>query len=274
MFGYIVANFDALSPEEKAHYRACYCGLCKALGEQHSMSCRATLTYDMTFLVLLLSAMTDEQPVTEQFTCPAHPLKKQASWQSVHTTYAADLNVVLSYMQLMDDWQDDRNALARMKAKVIGRHVDAVRERLPRQCAAMDEGLKQLSRYERDGEVNPDLPANAFGYALSEAFVPDGIPQPDTLRDFGWALGRFIYLMDAAVDLKDDIRKERYNPLTTVPSDRHESLLQSQMSVCTALFEQLAIKRDKALIENILYSGVWTRYRMKTKGSGAHERSV
>ncbi|NLZ90064.1 MAG: hypothetical protein GX916_11255, partial [Clostridiales bacterium] len=96
----------------------------------------------------------------------------------------------------------------------------------------------------------------------------------DTLRDFGWALGRFICLMDAAVDLKDDIRKERYNPLTTVPSDRHESLLQAQMSVCTALFEQLAIKRDKALIENILYSGVWTRYRMKTKGSGAHERSV
>ena len=54
MFGYVIANPDSLSPEELARYKSCYCGLCRTLKERHGSLSRLTLTYDMTFLVLLL----------------------------------------------------------------------------------------------------------------------------------------------------------------------------------------------------------------------------
>ncbi len=93
----------------------------------------------------------------------------------------------------------------------------------------------------------------------------------DRLRAFGFALGRFIYLMDAAVDLKDDIRRERYNPLVGIPSGQHEGLLRLLMAEATACYEQLHITRNQAILENILYSGVWTQLSQKNKKETAKQ---
>ena len=59
MFGYILANMEQLSPEDRYRYQSYYCGLCRALGSRHNSLCRMTLTYDMTFLALFLSAVYD-----------------------------------------------------------------------------------------------------------------------------------------------------------------------------------------------------------------------
>ena len=57
MFGYVIANMDTLSQGARERYRAVYCGLCRTLGRQHGQLGRLTLTYDMVFLILLLSAL-------------------------------------------------------------------------------------------------------------------------------------------------------------------------------------------------------------------------
>ena len=57
MFGYLVAAPGDLTAEELARYRACYCGLCRCIKERHGQLARLSLTYDMTFLVLLLIEM-------------------------------------------------------------------------------------------------------------------------------------------------------------------------------------------------------------------------
>ena len=57
MFGYIMADEKQLSPEEVARYRKVYCGVCHSLKEQNGQLCRMTLTYDMTFLALLLNSL-------------------------------------------------------------------------------------------------------------------------------------------------------------------------------------------------------------------------
>ena len=43
MFGFIVANTDALSEAELARYRGAYCGLCRALQQRHGDLSRLTL---------------------------------------------------------------------------------------------------------------------------------------------------------------------------------------------------------------------------------------
>ena len=61
MFGYVIANADSLTDEEKARYKAVYCGLCRSLGERHGLRGRLTLNYDMTFLILLLNSMYEPE---------------------------------------------------------------------------------------------------------------------------------------------------------------------------------------------------------------------
>ena len=111
MFGYVVANLDKLSTEQREQYQAVYCGLCRELGHRHGQVTRATLTYDMSFLILLLSSLADEEPVYEQYRCPVHPLKKRSSFTSKYTGYDADMNILLAHAQRLDDWEDDKNVL-------------------------------------------------------------------------------------------------------------------------------------------------------------------
>lgn len=267
MFGYVVANLDQLNPEQKARYRACYCGLCRALGKRFGALCRLTLRYDMVFLILLLNSLDEKDDFEEsQFRCPVHPAQAQTGYENHYTLLAADLTLLLSRDKLLDDWVDERNAAAFAAAKVLNRSVKKAELRLPRQKEAFARGLKALSLLEKQGEPKPDLPARAFGEVMGEMFALSGHPYEKELRRFGESLGRFIYLMDASVDLKKDLKKERYNPLTLVPSERHEEILQVMMAECVAEFERLPIKRDKELMENILYSGVWTRYKALKKG--------
>ncbi len=259
MFGYIITNPKLLTEAQLQHYKACYCGLCHALSSRHGFPCRATLNYDMTFLVLLLTALKDEDTPCASRSCPKHPLKKQDCWQNSITDYAADMNVLLAYYQQLDAWEDDRSASALTVSKLLKNKALAVKEGYPRQAKAITESLALLSDAEKRNDNNPDVPANCFGRLMGEIFRFGGVEE-DKLYAFGEALGRFIYLMDAACDLKKDIRKERYNPLVFIPSDMHKALLDTLLAECIARFEALPILRDKEIMENILYSGVWTHY--------------
>lgn len=269
MFGYVIANVDALSQEDKATYRAMYCGLCRTLGNRHGLWGRMMLTYDMTFLVLLLSALDQEALTGGAFVCPAHPLKKQQCLITPHTAYVADISAVLAYYQAMDDVRDEHKLTGTIRAAAMKKAAHASAARYPEQGDAIQAALQTLHEMEVSGETNPDLPANAFGDALGSVFALEGAQAVNQLRAFGWSLGRFIYLMDAAIDLTDDLKKERYNALMAVPSDQHHALLQSQMALCTALYEQLPIVRFKDILDNILYSGIWTRYQSSSKGKTA-----
>ena len=48
MFGYVIPNHTALSPEAQARYRTAYCGLCRRIDALHGLRGRFTLSYDLT----------------------------------------------------------------------------------------------------------------------------------------------------------------------------------------------------------------------------------
>lgn len=80
MFGYVIANLEGLTQPQKDRYKGCYCGLCRVLKQRHGFSGRLTLTYDMTFLVLLLSALYEADEERGMELCPAHPLRRHFYW--------------------------------------------------------------------------------------------------------------------------------------------------------------------------------------------------
>ena len=182
------------------------------------------------------------------------------------------MNVALAYYNSLDDWQDDGKLSAKMMAGALEKTYPQIAERYRRQCQAMEHCITELSCLEKDNCPNPDEPAGCFGRLMGELLVYEEDLWADALREMGMALGRFIYLADAAIDYRRDLRKKKYNPYLAMGTGedwpRWEEYLVLAMSRCTEYYERLPLVQDKALLDNILYSGVWTNFGQLRKKAG------
>lgn len=261
MFGMILANKAALSPEDAATYDAFYCGVCRSLGDGNGAWCRAALSWDMTFLALFLEGLAPRGGRDDARRCLLHQGEKTAAHTSVFTDYAAQMNLALAYYKCLDDWQDEGRLRGLGGSKLLTGRVRRIADRRPRQWQALQRGIGEIAALESAQERSPDVPAAAFGRIMGEIFVMDGEDaNADGLRRFGNALGRFIYILDAVLDLKEDLINERYNPLTALVAADPEDLLDLMLSDCVAAYRALPPNRYDSIVENVLYSGVWMRY--------------
>ena len=96
MFGYIVVNKPEMKFREFDVYQSYYCGLCKSLKDNYGKMGQITLSYDMTFLALLLTSLYEPETVSGYRRCAVHPAKKHFYRQNEFTDYAADMNILLS----------------------------------------------------------------------------------------------------------------------------------------------------------------------------------
>jgi hypothetical protein len=280
MFGFVVANTEALTDAQLERYKGAYCGLCRTLQKRHGDLSRMTLNYDMTFLVLLLGSMYEPEEQSGAGRCMAHPLHRRSWWTSRFTDYAADMNVALAWHNCMDDWNDEKKLLSLTEAKLLRAQYEKVYRAWPAQCDAIELCMETLRAVEISPEPAPDAAANAFGKLMGELFSveADSVWNP-RFHAFGEALGRFVYMMDACVDLETDRKKGNYNPLLAmypagdVAEDEKLELLKMLIAECSAEFERLPLLQDVEILRSVLYSGVWTQYAMKLKkekGGAAH----
>ena len=274
MFGFIVADRATLDEQALQRYRAAYCGLCAEIRRRYGLLRGMTLTYDLVLLPLLLGAVYGPQETAEKAVCPLHPLRGRETWRSVYTEYAADLNVILVYYKCLDDRKDDHDLLHGALAYTLEGCRQEIERRWPRQCRAIRECLEQISAIEADALPAPDAAAHWFGVLMGELFWLQEDGYAETLRQLGYFLGKFVYLMDADMDLRDDLRKGRYNPLAFTSGTDHRPILEQLIGDATAQLEKLPLHRDEALLKNILYSGVWVRWQQKKAPDTKRSRTV
>ena len=269
MFGYVTANMKELTKDQQKRYEAVYCGICRQIREQSSGMSRLGLSYDMGFLALLLMSLYEPEEQAGSRACGFHPIRPRQWVDNEYIRYAADMNVALAYYKAMDDWQDDQKLSAKTMAHIFGKNYAAIERRYPRQCQAIADCIARLGQLEAENCPNADALANCFGALMGELLVYREDLWAPILRDMGMALGRFIYLADAAVDYRRDIRKKRYNPYIAMGTGedwcRWEQYLVLAMARCTEAFEKLPLVQDKPLLDNILYSGVWVNMRRVRK---------
>ena len=269
MFGFVTANFKELDKEQRLRYRSIYCGICTQIRENASPICRLALSYDMAFLATLYMSLYEPEETVSESRCALHPVKPRQKVDNPYIRYAADMNVALAYFNAADDWQDDQKRSAKWKMQIFGKRYPEIAQRYPRQCEAIAACLEKLSALERENCDNADETANCFGALMAELLVYEEDLWAPTLRKMGMALGRFIYLADAAVDYRKDQKNGKYNPLAAMQTGedwpRWENYLVMAMGCCTEAFEKLPLVQDKKLLDNILYSGVWCNFRGKKK---------
>ncbi len=270
MFGYVMTNRPELKIREYDRYRAYYCGLCTALKKEYGFLGRLTLNYDMTFLVMLLSGLYEPECHHTCKRCVAHPLVKHEEITSEISSYAADLNIIMAYCNMLDDWKDEKKLSRLLLAFALRGKMKKACRRRPEKAEKIKEFLDRLSELEKTDETNFEEPSGLFGQIMGEVFAYRDDFWKDRLYSCGFYLGKFIYLLDAYEDIEEDILQGRYNPLKSIYRNedfeaKWEQVLTENIAECTGYFEQLPITEDAEIMRNILYSGVWIRYE-KAKG--------
>ena len=277
MFGYLTVNKPEMKIKDYERYRAYYCGLCRRLYKHYGKKGQLTLSFDMTFLAILLNGLYEPKLHSGKHFCGLHPTKRQKVMCNQLSDYAADMGMLLTYYNLLDDWQDDKKLKSLLLADGIRKPCMEIARRYPRQSRAVRDYIKKLSVCEGENTDQLDRVAGLTGKMLGEIFVFREDEWSDDLRTMGFFLGKFIYLMDAYEDLSDDLKNERYNPWSFYAKSeefdqRAETVLTMMMTECAAVFDRLPILKDIEILRNIIYSGAWTKFEIaKNKRKGSEE---
>ena len=207
MFGYVTVCEPELKMKDFRRYKAYYCGLCQTLKERYGSLGQLTLTYDMTFAIILLTSLYEKEVEGESHRCKVHPVKKQNMLRNEFSEYAADMNLILAYYHLKDDWQDEKKAGALLGMKALRKRAEKVVKQYPRQSKVIQRELKALARLEAEDSQDLDATAGCFGKLMEELFIYKKDMWEESLRAMGFYLGKFIYLMDAYEDPVPDLRR-------------------------------------------------------------------
>lgn len=292
MFGYVTPCKMELKVKDYEKFKAYYCGLCLAIKETFGHIPRFTLNYDMTFLAILLDGLNEDKIQYEKSICIAHPLnKKPKVIDNDALKYAAFCNVALTYFKLLDNYNDNNSKISKLLSKFLKKYIKISDEHKKEILDYMKTKLDLLSKMENSKEsINideiSDIFADLTGYIISQYYKQE---DNTNLYWLGYNLGRFIYLIDAYDDLKEDMENHKFNAIEKAFNsekltfeefietirERIEFNLILSAESCAASLENLPLKKNKELLANILQLGLMEKIEsIKIKECKKHEKSI
>ena len=107
MFGYVRADTPYLYIKDDNLYKAMYCGVCKGIAEVCGHSARMGLSYDVTFLSVILHNIAGVDVTIEKSHCLTHCIRsrKMANVDEM-TRQLGAFNTELVYYKYTDDIED------------------------------------------------------------------------------------------------------------------------------------------------------------------------
>ena len=246
MFGYVRPSVRDLPEEELDRFRAMYCGLCHTLSRRYGQAARFILNYDFTYLAILLSDGTAGAQGAGR--CYTSPIKKRPFLEpTAAMELAADESVILAYWQLRDGVEDHAWASG-LKYRAGARLLESAYKR----AAAL--------RPEFDQAVRRQL-------QLAAEELTDPV-RKRIMEQILYHLGRWIYLIDGADDLKKDAESGNYNPValrygltdgTWTPESRRDfaTTLDHSIHQMAAAFELWDFGVWTPVLQSTFYGGLF-----------------
>ena len=272
MFGYIRAYNPEMKIREYDYYRAAYCGLCRATGKCCTGACKAALSYDMVFALLVRLAVSGRKPEFEKGRCALHPFKKRLFMKiNPELEFAACAGTLLACGKFDDDVKDERGKkrfAARAARLAFKRGRKKAEAAMPSLAETVREGLDALGRTESKREPSVDTPADIFGEMMAKIMSYELSDNNARIaREIGRRAGRWVYITDAVDDCAEDIKKGRYNPFAVLygkaPDERQREIIKEALRAEIACIENaldLVDREDRqdlfAILENILRFGM------------------
>ena len=268
MFGYVRPP-DLPRPEQE-RFRQIYCGLCHTLGRRYGPAARWILNYDFTFLAILLS---EGEGDAEFRRCIPHPLRRRLSLNpSPVLELAADESVILAWWQFRDGLEDERGPARlpyRTGTTLLRSAYERASEERPEFDRAVQRQIARLRELEQERCSSLDSPADTFAVLLQSAAPETEHPvRRRVLEQILYHLGRWVYLVDAADDLKRDVVSGGYNPValrfgltdgvwTDAARAEFAATLDHSVHRITTAFELWDFGPWRPILEATFYSGLF-----------------
>lgn len=212
MFGYVRADTPHLYIKDDVLYRAMYCGVCKGIGKVCGHAARIGLSYDITFLSVILHNIRGQDVTIEKQHCLTHCIRsRQMAEVDELTCQLGALNTLLAYYKYTDDIEDGDGG--RGKRLFFKKGFKRAKKKYPQIERIVRENLAEQSKTEKAKTESLDRAADATAKMLAE-FSDYALEEKATAytHNLFYAVGKWIYLIDALDDYDKDKKKGAYNP--------------------------------------------------------------
>lgn len=279
MFGYVTPHKMEMRIKDYERFKAYYCGLCHHIKKNYGNISRISLNYDMTFLGLLLDGLSDSSVEVKKIRCPLHITENRPIIiNNKALDYASSINVALFYYKLIDDVTDDKSLKGYLGSYLFSSKEKTFSLKYGHINKVIKEELNSLQQLESSLNFNSlDEISHPFAKLTGELLKS----YPETLKNdssevrenlymLGYNLGKWIYLIDAFDDLKEDIEKKKFNPInflfnkenkdidtfTKEIKERIEFTLLNCGASCHEALLKLNPLKNFEILENILLLGI------------------
>ena len=212
MFGYVRADTPYLYIKDDTLYRAMYCGVCKGIAEVCGHAARMALSYDITFLSVILHNIKGQDVKIEKQHCLTHCIRsRQMAEVDELTRQLGALNTFLAYYKYTDDIEDGDGG--RFKRLFFKKGFKRAKRKYPEIEKIVRENLVEQAKIEKAKTESIDRAADSTAKILAEFsdLVLEDKASEYTHNLF-YTVGKWIYLIDALDDYDKDRKKGAYNP--------------------------------------------------------------
>ncbi len=274
MVGYIKPYKPELKIKEYNLYKSVYCRLCKSLGQNFGPISRLTLSYDCTFLYILCLALRDSCVSIKSGHCLVNPLKKCNFYDDDNDKFGfiSALSVMLSYYKLKDNIKDNKFINKIRNSCLLPFFIYSYRKaslQYPEINQIIIDFISQQDEVEKLSSGTIDQCSEPTANMLSRLLmlISNDEVQQRILREFGYFIGKWIYLMDAADDIDEDLKNGNFNPFVINLINNKKIDKDSIISYCNSILNQslsraieaynlLDIFNFKEILDNILNFGL------------------
>ena len=212
MFGYVRYDLPNLYIKDLMLYRAMYCGLCKGIAQSCGQAARLGLTYDVAFLSVLLHNITETDIRIEKQNCFEHRLKRRPIAETDDLTRELGaLNTVMVYYKLTDDILD--KSRGRSRRVWFKKGYKRARKQYPELVKIVENYMIEQAKTEKRNSDSPDMAADPSAQMMQTLSRHFSKEKANAATDkLFYALGKWVYLIDALDDFENDRKKKNYNP--------------------------------------------------------------
>lgn len=259
MLGNVKPYMPALSYEAKNRYNSFYCGLCKALGRQNGISARFMLNYDMALVAMIYDELHGEEYTVRHTGCFANPFKKKDILNPTKgTAFAADVLIMLAYFKLMDNIRDEA-FLKKLGCIALLPYLYTKFSKVKRRNYALAEILQRENLNQQVAEkacTDTDSVARPTAMMV-KAILTECANKENKFAagQFGFFLGRVIYLLDALNDRKDDLAGGKFNifNINNISDEAAKAECFMALGEMAHWYNHITFKQNKEITDNIIY---------------------
>lgn len=273
MLGYVKAFKPEMKVKDYELYRGIYCSLCRALGRIYSPVAQLFLSYDFAFAAVLRLAAADGGCSFSPKRCPYNPAKKCMICSGKdELDFCAHAVIITVFYKVLDNLHD-AGFKSRLVAALIYPIVWLMHKKAARLAPEIEriigDSMKKQAQIEQKNDACLDEAAHESAHALGAVIALgfDG-ERKNSLYTLGYMVGRYVYILDAADDLEDDLKNGSFNPFKSeygdiknektkkVFAERVRGMLNLTQSNALDALDSLEKKRFGDILENIILDGL------------------